>query len=204
MPNFEKIEQGTALEKASKAMILLHGRGSNAEDILTVADDLADDRFYIVAPQAPGHQWYPKSFLAEEKENDPWLSTSIAIVKELLDKITKKIPLTQVYLMGFSQGACLSLETASRYATKYGGIVAFTGGLIGKELTEKNYHGNFSGTKVFISNGDRDPYIPLSRSEESKELMEKMGANVTLKVYPGRPHTINNDEINWVKTHILG
>jgi phospholipase/carboxylesterase len=199
----EIIEQGQPIEKASKALLLLHGRGSNAFDILRLAPELCDDRFYIAAPQAPHNTWYPYSFMAEERLNEPWLSASIEIVQTLIEATAKHIPKNQIYLIGFSQGACLALETAMRFATKYGGVAAFTGGLIGQTIDEKKYKGNFEGTQVFIGNSDKDPHVPLARSEQSKEIMEKRGAQVTLKVYPGMAHTINEDEIQWVKKHLM-
>jgi phospholipase/carboxylesterase len=194
---------GTSLEKATKAMILLHGRGASSEDILSLAPHLCDDNFYVAAPQAMGNIWYPNSFMDEESANEPYLSRAIQSIANLIDEITKQIPTKDIYLAGFSQGACLSLEVSSRHAKQYGGIIAFTGGLIGKNIDAKKYQGNFHGTKVFISNGDKDPYIPLERSLASKELLEKMGANVSLKIYPGRPHTVSNDEIDFVKKNII-
>lgn len=199
----EVLHQGPLITKASKAMILLHGRGGTAKSILSLTDKLCNDDFYVVAPQATNHVWYPYSFMEEEKANEPYLSMSVKGIKDLIDQTAKHIPKDQIYLIGFSQGACLALEVSSRFATKYGGIVAFTGGLIGSYINEDNYHGDFEGTKVFISNGDKDPHIPLIRSEQSKEVMEKMNAFVTLKIYENRPHTITLDEIKFVKENIL-
>lgn len=199
MHSYNIVEKGRAVDQASKALILLHGRGSTASDILSLADEFCDDSFYIAAPQATNHSWYPYSFMKEEKLNEPWLFSAIGIVKKLIDETSRHIPKDQVYIMGFSQGACLGLEVAARFAAKYCGIIAFTGGLIGSAINEKKYSGNFEGTKVFIGNSDTDPHVPLKRSEESKEVLEKLGAEVTLKVYQGMGHTINRDEINWVK-----
>lgn len=197
------IERGVPLAQASKAIILLHGRGGTAEVILQLADKGWKEHFYIVAPQAPNNIWYPNSFLSEESRNEPYLSESVQNIKDLIDQMATRIPKDQIVIMGFSQGACLSLEISSRFAEKYGGIAAFTGGLIGRNIDENKYQGNFEGTKVLISNGDHDPFIPLIRSEQSKELMEKLGANVTLKVYPGRNHIITENEIEWVEKNIL-
>jgi len=203
MHRYEIIEQGQSLDKASKALILLHGRGGSADDILDLSTLVCDDTFYIAAPQATNNSWYPNSFLAEESTNEPWLSSTLEIIKRLIDETSRYIPKDRIYLGGFSQGACLSLEFSARNGEKYGGIIAFSGGLIGKTLNPAQYKGNFAGTKVFIGNSDQDPYIPLTRCEQSKEIMEKLGAHVTLKVYPGMGHTINEDEINWVKQNIL-
>jgi phospholipase/carboxylesterase len=192
------LKKGKPLDTASKALILLHGRGGSAADILPLANHFNVEGFFIAAPQAPGNSWYPQSFMVEEHLNEPYLTNSIEKIKILIDEIAQHIPKEQIYLMGFSQGACLSLEITSRFATKYGGVVAFSGGLIGKTLNEKKYSGNFEETKVFIGNSDVDPHIPIERTKESAKLMEKMGAAVTLKIYPGMGHIINNDEITTV------
>lgn len=199
----EVLHEGLPLSKASKALILLHGRGGTAHGILSLADKLCEDDFYIAAPQAMNNAWYPHSFLEDEKLNEPYLSLSVKGIQDLIEEIALNIPKAKIFLAGFSQGACLALEVTARSATPYGGIVAFTGGLIGKVVDEKKYRGSFDRTKVFISNGDHDPHIPLKRSQESKTVMEKLGASVTLKIYEGRPHTIIEDEIKIVKETIL-
>lgn len=204
MHTYNIVQKGQPLDKASKALILLHGRGSNAEDILQLGDEFCDDRYYIAAPQATNNTWYPFSFMEEEKLNEPWISSAVAVVKKLIDATAKYIPKDQIYLMGFSQGACLTLETSARYAAKYGGVVAFSGGLIGSTVDDKKYHGDFAGTKVFIGNSDNDPHVPLIRCEQSKDLMEELGAQVTLKVYKGMAHIISNEEIDWVRKNIFG
>ncbi len=185
-------------------MIMLHGRGGTAFDILNLNHKFCDDSFYIAAPEATNNSWYPYSFLEDEEKNEPWVTSAVDIVKHLIDEISKFITKERIYILGFSQGACLALETTARHAEKFGGIVAFSGGLIGKELNDKKYHGYFEGTKIFIGNSDHDPHIPLDRCIKSKELLEKQGADVTLKVYPGFSHTINNDEIQFVKHNIIG
>lgn len=199
----EVLHQGPLITKASKALILIHGRNGTARNILSLADRICDNDFYIAAPQATGNTWYPHSFIEDERLNEPYLSLSIKAIKDLIDQIAKHIPRNQIFIGGFSQGACLALEVSTRFAAKYGGIIAFTGGLIGKKIEKGKYQGNFEETKVFISNGDHDPHIPLMRSEQSKELMETLGAHVTLKVYKGKPHTITEDEIKFVKSNIL-
>lgn len=200
---FEVLYRGPLITKAHKALIILHGRGGTASGILGLAELLCENQFYIAAPQAPQNVWYPHRFMSEEKLNEPYLTTSVENIKKLIDETAKHIPTNQIYLAGFSQGACLALEVSARFATQYGGIIAFTGGLIGQTLDKTKYQGNFEGTKIFISNGDQDPHIPLIRSGQSKELLETMGAHVTLKVYKDRPHTITEDEILWVKKNIL-
>jgi phospholipase/carboxylesterase len=203
MHSYNIIHKGQPLHKASQGLILLHGRGGTANDILSLADRFCDDTFYIAAPQATNNSWYPYSFLKDEKLNEPWLSSAVDIVKKLIDEISTHIPKEHIYIMGFSQGACLALESSARFATKYAGVVAFTGGLIGSTVNEEKYRGNFEGTKIFIGTSDQDPHVPLLRSQQSKEVLEKLGADVTLKVYKGMSHTITEDEINWVKKHVM-
>lgn len=199
----EVLYQGPLITKASKAVILLHGRGGTAHSILSLADRLCNSNFYVAAPQATNSSWYPYSFMAEDKLNEPYLTASVKEINELIEQTAQYIPKHQIFIVGFSQGACLALEVTTRFAEKYGGIVAFTGGLIGSAIDESKYRGHFEGTKVFISNGDQDPHIPLIRSQQSKGIMESLGAHVTLKVYKGRPHTINEDEIEFVKENIF-
>ncbi|WP_416443732.1 alpha/beta hydrolase [Leeuwenhoekiella sp. A16] len=199
MHKYEIIEAGKPLEKAEKAIILLHGRGASAHDIIELASHFIDDSFYIAAPQATNSTWYPYSFLAPESQNEPWLTSAVNIVKNLLENIKNHLSSSKIYLMGFSQGACLTLEAAARFAQPFGGIAAFTGGLIGENVSVANYSGDFKNTPVFIGVGDKDMHVPLKRVEESKLILEKLNANVTLNVYPGRPHTILQDEIETVK-----
>lgn len=203
MHPYKIIESGQPIDKAEKALLLLHGRGASAYDILSLSQYFVDDTFYVAAPEAKNGTWYPNSFMAEESQNEPWLSSAVDLVRNLIDITSKMIPLNQIYLMGFSQGACLALETASRHAEKYGGVVAFTGGLIGKTINIKKYQGNFFGAPVFIGNSDVDPHVPLSRTEESAAVLKSLGANVSAKIYPGMAHTINEDEIETVQRIIF-
>lgn len=203
MHQYQILEKGAPLNKATKAIILLHGRGASAHDIIRLADEFANEQFYIAAPQATNNAWYPYSFMAPEEKNEPWLSSAVMVVKRLIDETAEVVGTENIYLMGFSQGACLTLEVASRFATKYGGIVAFTGGVIGETVNPAKYTGNFEGTNVFIGNSDQDPHVPVERSEKTKEIMENLGARVLLKIYPDMPHTINQDEISTVRKEIF-
>lgn len=199
MHNYNIVERGQAVDKAAKAMIFLHGRGSTASNILRLGNEFCDDSFYLAAPQATNNTWYPHSFLEEEKLNEPWLSSAIEVVKRLIDETARHIPMEHMYIMGFSQGACLALEVTTRFAAEYGGVIAFSGGLIGPSVDEEKYGGNFGGTKIFIGISDVDTHVPLERVEQSKELLEKHGGEVILKVYKGMGHTINDDEIAQVR-----
>lgn len=195
----QNVEAGLPLEKASKALIMLHGRGSTAQDILSLQNHFDLDGFYIVAPQATNNTWYPYSFLAPVHQNEPWLSSALDLLSAIvMDLHDAGIHSDKIYLLGFSQGACLTLEFAARNAQKWGGVIAFTGGLIGDKISQEKYKGDFGGSKAFIGNSDKDPHVPQARSEESQKLMEKMGANVTLRIYQDMAHTINRDEIKSV------
>lgn len=192
-------ESGLPLNKASKALIMIHGRGAGAMDIISLRSEFRLDEFYIVAPQATNASWYPFGFMTPIHQNEPWLSSALDLLSGIVEGIHDAgIKSDKIYILGFSQGACLTLEFATRNAQKWGGIIAFTGGLIGDRIYTENYKGDFNETKVFIGNSDKDPHVPLTRSEESKQLMEKRGAVVTLKVYPNMPHTINENEMEIV------
>lgn len=195
---------GQSLKDAKKVLIMVHGRGASAEDILRLAPHLHLQDYALMAPQATGSTWYPFSFLADPKQNEPWLSSALALLKELVTEVTDHGVATEnIYFLGFSQGACLSLEFVTRNATRYGGVVALTGGLIGDQIYGDNYAGDFQGTPVFLSTGDPDPHVPLKRVEESQGILEKMNAAVNVKVYENRPHTISQDEIDLANQFIF-
>lgn len=190
------IETGKPLKHAKKAIIMLHGRGGSAEDIISLAGHLPVVDLYIAAPQATTNSWYPYGFMAPIQHNEPWLSSALELVNGYVADIKKAgITSENIFILGFSQGACLTLEYSTRHAQRWGGVIAFTGGLIGDQIYPDHYTGNFMATPVLISNSNNDPHVPLVRSEDSKSLMEKMGANVSLQVYPGRPHTILQEEL---------
>lgn len=189
--------QGKPLSEAKKALILVHGRGATAQSILDLAAHLPVQEFSLLAPQATNHSWYPYSFMAPEEQNQPALDSALEQLDELVKSIEAEgIKSEDVYFAGFSQGACLTSEYAARHAQKYGGLLIFTGGLIGQRLDESRYKGDFAGTPVLITTGDPDPHVPVSRVEETVAVMEKLGAKVTKKVYPGRPHTILQEELD--------
>lgn len=200
----EVLHQGPMITKAKKAMVILHGRGGTARGMLQLAQRLCDNNIYIAAPQAVNNSWYPYSFLSDEILNQPYLSQSISAIQEVIEEISVCIPKENIYIVGFSQGACLSLEVTARSAEKYGGIIAFTGGLIGSQIDNSKYQGNYEGTSILMTNGNEDAHVPLSRSEASKKLLQQLGASVALKVYPGRAHTILEEEIMLARAIIAG
>lgn len=189
---------GKPLMEAEKALILLHGRGANAQDILGLASHLNVADFALLAPQATNHTWYPYSFMVKPEQNEPWLSSALDLLKGMVDDIVQQgIATEHIYFLGFSQGACLTLEFVTRHATKYGGVAAFTGGLIGDKIIHEHYSGDFNGTPIFIGTGNPDPHVTIERVKESVDLIEKMNASVHLEVYANRPHNISKDEIDW-------
>jgi len=195
---------GEELRKAKKALVMVHGRGASAADILSIAPHLAVNGFALLAPQATNHTWYPFSFLAPPAENEPWLGSAIDLLKGIMNDILAAGLISKdIYFLGFSQGACLTLEFAARNAARFGGIAALTGGLIGDKIYPSNYKGNFEGTPIFLGAGDPDPHVPVERVYASSNILRDMGADVTEKIYPGMGHTINADEIEMVN-HILG
>lgn len=190
------LRAGAPPGEARAAVVLLHGRGADAEDILGLAEPLWQPGVAYLAPQAAGHTWYPYSFLAPLEANEPWLSSALARVGELVtDLAAEGLAGERVVLAGFSQGACLTIEYAARHARRYGGIVAFTGGLIGPPGTPRDYAGSFDGTPAFIGAGDPDPHVPWSRVEESAAVLTRMGAEAKVARYPGLGHAIAEDEI---------
>ena len=191
---------GTPLEQAQAAMLLLHGRGATAEDILSLTNEFVQAGFAYLAPQAAGNTWYPNRFLAPIEENEPWLSSALALVEELLSHVTNAgISSERVMLLGFSQGACLALEFAARNARRYGGIAGLSGALIGPNDTPRNYPGSLAGTPVFLGCSDVDFHVPRERVEQTAEVMRRLGGEVTVRLYPNMGHTVNQDEIEFVR-----
>lgn len=200
----EFITAGKNLETASKVLIMIHGRGGSAEDILSLSNHLEVNDFALLAPKATNHTWYPYSFLVTPSQNEPWLSSALQILGEIVNDLkAKQINERNIYFLGFSQGACLTLEFVTRNATRYGGVVAFTGGLIGDKVYEENYKGDFAGTPVFIGTSDPDPHVPVQRVNESEAILKRMNASVIKKVYKNMGHTISQDEIKMVNEFIF-
>jgi phospholipase/carboxylesterase len=190
------ITTGKDISESKKVLVMLHGRGGNAREFLSLANHLDVSDFSLFAPQATNSSWYPHSFLAKPTENEPWLSSALEILNDLLEEIKSKgITLENIYFTGFSQGACLTAEFVTRNASRFGGVVLFTGGLIGDKIYAENYKGDFAGTPVFIGTGNPDAHVPVKRVNETAKIMEKMNAAVTVKVYDNRPHSISQDEI---------
>jgi phospholipase/carboxylesterase len=196
---------GKSLKEAKAAMILIHGRGATAPSILELAEVLYHPEMAYLAPQAAGNTWYPYSFMNPIAQNEPWLSSALQVVGEVLAQVEQAgIPAERVILAGFSQGACLASEFVARNARRYGGLLAFSGGLIGPPGTPRNYPGSLDGMPVFLGCSDVDFHIPKERVEETAEVFRRMGAAVTMKLYPQMGHTIVQDEIDQARPIVEG
>jgi len=179
---------------------MVHGRGASAADILTLTDQLAQPGFAYLAPQAAGNTWYPNRFLAPLEDNEPWLSSALTFVGDVYVEIVKAgIPPERVMLLGFSQGACLTLEYAARNAQRYGGIVGLSGALIGPQDTPRDDKGSLAGTPVFLGCSDVDFHVPKERVDQTAEVLRKLGSEVTERLYPNLDHSVNQDEIDFVR-----
>ena len=190
---------GARLEEARAAMILLHGRGASAQDILSLANELEQPGFAFLAPQAAGNTWYPNRFTVPTEQNEPWLSSALTVIGELMSYVLSSgIPPERTMLLGFSQGACLALEFAARNARRYGGVIGLSGALIGPEDAPRNYTSSLDGTPVFLGCSDIDFHIPRQRVDQAAETLRALGADITERIYPNMDHTVNQDEIDFV------
>jgi phospholipase/carboxylesterase len=196
--------RGLPLTEAKKALLMIHGRGATAESILSLASYLDLTDYAILAPQANGNTWYPFGFMASDEGNKTALENSLKVIKEAWDDIILSgISPEDIVILGFSQGACLSLEFAARNAERLGGVLAFTGGLIGERLIPENYSGDFQQTPVYIGSSNRDFHVPVKRIHESADLLRGMGADVTVQLFDDPDHTIREEEISWVNQRVF-
>ena len=195
---------GPAPEAARLTMIMAHGRGASAEDMLGLAAEFGTTDVAFLAPQAAGRTWYPNTFLSPIQDNEPWLTSALGVIAGLVDGLNgRQIPDERIALIGFSQGACLSLEFAARHPRRYAAIVGLSGGLIGPPGTPRDYPGALDGAPVFLGCSDIDPHIPLARVQESAAVFRRMGASVDERIYPRMGHTVNADEIDAVTGLLL-
>jgi predicted esterase len=191
---------GTPLAEARAAMIMVHGRGASAREILSLRQLWRADSVAYLAPQAAGATWYPRRFMEPLETNEPWLSSALALLEGLVARLGEAgIPPERVVLLGFSQGACLATEFAARNARRWGGVVGLSGGLIGPEGMPRDYPGSLDGTPVFLGCSDVDFHIPKERVSESADVLRRLGGDVTMRLYPGMGHEVNDDEIAWVQ-----
>ena len=194
---------GVPLDRARAVMIMVHGRGASAEDILSLSEEFSDSGLAYLAPQAAGSVWYPLSFLSPITANEPGLSSALDVLAGIQARVQDAgIPPGRIILLGFSQGACLVLEYAARNARRYGGVAGLSGGVIGPDGTPREYGGSFEGTPVFLGCSVTDPHIPRHRVEHTHDVFRSLGAEVTMRLYPEPGHSVNEDEVEHVRAMI--
>ena len=190
------LHAGTSPDVATGAVILLHGRGGSAADILSLASSLERPGIAYLAPQAAANSWYPQSFLAPREQNEPWLTSALDRVEQVVRSLEAAgMTRSQIVLCGFSQGACLSTEFVASQPSRYAAVIAFTGGLVGPPGSDLQHPGSLDGTPVLLSSGDPDPHVPWARVQQTADELSRMGAQVTARRFPGRPHNVSGEEI---------
>ena len=187
---------GSPLADPAGVLILLHGRGGTAEDILGLGEAIAPEQWAMLAPQASGNSWYPFSFLAPREQNEPYLTSALGRVRAAVDMaLAAGIAAGKIAIAGFSQGACLATEFVGRNPRRYAALLAFTGGLIGPPGAPIKLTGDLAGTPVLLSSGDPDPHVPWARVQQSADLLQEIGGRVTIRRYPGKPHSVTGEEL---------
>lgn len=193
-------QAGVPVARARVAMLMVHGRGATAHDILSLSTYFDDTDFAYIAPQAPGNTWYPRPFTAPISENEPYLSASLGLVDSIVRSLFDGgLPPERLILLGFSQGACLTLEYAARHAMRYGALVGLSGGLIGPDGLKRDDHGSLDATPAFLGCSDIDPHIPKHRVQHAADTLTALGASVTMRLYHNLGHTTNEDERDAVR-----
>jgi predicted esterase len=191
---------GEPLASAKIAMVMVHGRGASAAKIMTLVPPLAMPGVAFVAPEAEGGTWYPYGFMSPIPANEPGITSGMRAITRAIETIEAAgIPREKIVMLGFSQGACLASEYVARHAQRYAGLAALSGGVIGPDGTPRNYAGTLAGTPCFFGCSDIDGHIPASRVEESANVMRALGGSVTVRLYPGMGHLVNDDEIEEVR-----
>jgi predicted esterase len=191
------LQAGAPLGDGRGVVVMVHGRGAGPANILDLVPRLDHPDFTYLAPTAAGRTWYPHSFMADTASNEPWLSSALRAVARVVTGVAERgVPKDRIVLLGFSQGACLTSEFAAAHAARYGGVIVFSGGLIGPPGTAWSYPGAFDGTPVFLGVSDVDAHVPRARVEETSVVLTRMGASVDMRIYPGMGHVVNDDEIS--------
>ncbi|MFB6165129.1 MAG: alpha/beta hydrolase [Haloarculaceae archaeon] len=190
---------GPALADARATAVLVHGRGATAESILEFSREFEQPDVAYLAPQAARNTWYPNSFLAPVERNEPGRTSGLQAVGDAVEAAADAgIPRERVLLLGFSQGGCLASEFAARNPTRYGGLAVLSGGLIGETVDPAEYEGSLDGTPAFLGCSDVDPHIPEDRVHETADVLRQLDADVTVRIYEGMGHGVNQDEIDFV------
>ena len=202
--NSNYVLTGTPLSEAEKVVIAVHGRGASAQSILSLSTYFNTEKTCWLAPHATNNTWYPYSFLEDPQKNEPWLSSALSVLENLTEDVRSKgFEDWQIFLLGFSQGACLASEFVARNGRSYGGLIAFSGGLIGAEPDTSLYKNGLNKMPAFFGCSDKDFHIPESRVWKSEEILKSLGADAKAVIYPGMGHTIIEDEIEKAR-EILG
>ncbi|MFU8813613.1 MAG: alpha/beta hydrolase, partial [Balneolaceae bacterium] len=189
-------ESGAPASRAKAAMIMLHGRGATAKGILSLSDDFAQPDVRYLAPQADARAWYPYPFTDPVEKNEPWLNSALQQIYDLINQLhSEGVPTERIVLLGFSQGACLAQEYAARHPMRYGGVIGLSGGLIGEAVNPELYTGSLQDTPILIGAGENDPWFDVERIHQSADVFQKLNGNVTKEIYPGKGHTIVEDEV---------
>lgn len=195
---------GKSLNEAEKVLIMIHGRGGSAQDIVSLSQHLNVKDYALLAPQATNGTWYPFSFMAPVEQNEPWLSSAVEMVgKTVQTALDGGIKSENIYFFGFSQGACLTLEFLARNAQKFGGAAAIIGGVIGEKIDRENYKGDFAQTPIFLGTSNPDFHVPVERVYATANILKEMNADVTEKIYANFGHSINQEEIEWANALIF-
>jgi phospholipase/carboxylesterase len=194
------VTAGTPLDEAEAAVVLVHGRGATARSIVQMAEPFHRPGVAYLAPQANRNTWYPNPFTAPVESNEPGRTSGLRAIADAVDEAGT--PTERVMLLGFSQGACLASEFVARNPRRYGGLAALSGGLIGETIDPADYEGDLAGTPAFFGCSDVDPHIPEERVHASADVFERLGADVTKRLYPGMGHTINQDESEYVSAMV--
>lgn len=191
---------GLPLGESPAVVIMVHGRNAGPPNILDLVPRLGRPDLTYLAPAAAGRTWYPLSFMAEREKNEPGISSGLWLLEHLVQDVQARgIARDHIILLGFSQGACLTAEFAVEHAARYGGVILYSGGLIGPPGTTWEYPGSFDGTPVFLGCSDVDAHVPKARVDESAAVFTRMGATVTERIYPGMGHLVNDDEIAFAR-----
>lgn len=194
------LQTGAPLDQAAALVILIHGRGASAADIIGLAGPLTPSgelggKIAWIAPQAAGNVWYPYPFTEPIARNQEALGSALAVIDGIIDQaVAAGVPASRVMVAGFSQGACLALEYAWRGQHRVGAAGALSGGLVGKLGDDPRPAADLTGLPVFVGMGDADQMIPLRQIEASVELLRQAGADVTYRLYPGLGHSVIRPE----------
>ena len=186
---------------APLSAVLIHGRHRTPEEMVGLAKRIGLPDVAWRALRAPGGSWYPDSFLAPLDVNLPQLERTLARVEQEVQALEALgVPRRRIALVGFSQGACVACEYVRRHPRRWGGLIAFTGGLFGPAGSAWEGPHLLDETPVLLSNSDRDEFVPWTRTQETAAVFRRMGADVTLELYRGRDHVVGDEEIAEART----